>query len=44
MSPPQVIQAMPADEPDLTDRSMRLIEYALAFVAFAVAGILALLR
>ncbi len=29
---------------DLQDRSMRVVEYALAFVALAVAGILALLR
>ena len=44
MSLPQVIQAIPVDEPDLKDRSMRVMEYALAFVALAAAGVLALLR
>lgn len=29
---------------DVQDRSMRLIEYAMAFVALTVVGILALLR
>ncbi len=29
---------------DLEDRSMRVLEYAIAFVALAVAGILALIR
>jgi hypothetical protein len=37
-------QAVQADETDLEDRSTRIIEYALAFVALAVAGILALAR
>jgi hypothetical protein len=42
-------QAVQADETDLEDRSTRVIEYALAFVALAfvalaVAGILALAR
>jgi hypothetical protein len=50
---PQMIwhqaQAVQADETDLEDRSTRVIEYALAFVALAfvalaVAGILALAR
>jgi hypothetical protein len=40
----QVIAAIQADESDLEDRSMRLTEYAIAFVALAVAGILALVR
>jgi hypothetical protein len=40
----QVIHAIQADETDLEDRSMRLIEYAIAFVALATAGILALIR
>lgn len=37
-------QAIQADETDLKDRSMQVIEYAIAFVALAVAGILALIR
>ena len=37
-------QAIRADETDLNDRSMQVIEYAIAFVALAVAGILALIR
>lgn len=37
-------EAIPADETDFEDRSMRVIEYALAFVALAVAGILAQAR
>jgi len=40
----QVIAATHADESDLEDRSMRIIEYAIAFVALVVAGILALVR
>jgi hypothetical protein len=31
-------------EPDDEDRSMRVVEYTLAFVAAAIAGILAFLR
>ena len=37
-------QAIQTDETDLEDRSMQVIEYAIAFVALAVAGILALVR
>jgi hypothetical protein len=36
--------AVPTTRPDAEDRSMRVIEYALAFVAAAVAGVLAFLR
>jgi hypothetical protein len=34
----------PAPESDLDDRSMRLVEWVLAFVAVAAAGVLAFLR
>jgi hypothetical protein len=41
----QAIQAtQAADQSDLEDGSMRVIEYAMAFVALIVAGILAFLR
>jgi hypothetical protein len=40
----QAIQVVEVDETDLEDRSMRVIEYAMAFVALVVAGILALIR
>ena len=36
-------RSIPVTRPD-QDRSMRVIEYAMAFVAIAVAGILALVR
>ncbi len=38
------IQSIQADETDLEDRSMRVIEYAIAFVAFVVVGVLAFVR
>jgi len=37
-------QTIQADETDLEDRSMRVIEYAIAFVALLVAGVLAFIR
>lgn len=37
-------QATKADEADLEDPAMRFVEYAMALVALAVAGILALVR
>ena len=40
----QAIQATQADQSDLEDGSMRVIEYAMAFVALVVAGILAFIR
>ena len=40
----QAIQAILTDESDSDDRSMRVIEYAVALVALAVAGILAFVR
>ncbi len=40
----QAIQATQTDQSDLEDRSMRVIEYAMAFVALVVAGILAFIR
>ena len=40
----QAIPATQADQSDLEDGSMRVIEYAIAFVAFVVAGILAFIR
>jgi hypothetical protein len=40
----QASQATQADQSDLEDRSMRVIEYAIAFVALVVAGILAFIR
>jgi len=40
----QAIQATQADQADLEDGSMRVIEYAMAFVALIVAGILAFIR
>jgi hypothetical protein len=40
----QAIQATEADQSDLEDGSMRVIEYAIAFVALVVAGILAFIR
>jgi hypothetical protein len=36
--------AVPTTESDVEDRSMRVVEYALAFVAAVVAGILAFVR
>ncbi|HXU85812.1 MAG TPA: hypothetical protein VN773_08395 [Verrucomicrobiae bacterium] len=36
--------AIPAAESDVEDRSMRLVEYAMAFVAVLAAGILAFIR
>jgi hypothetical protein len=36
--------AIPATESDVEDRSMRLVEYAMAFVAVLAAGILAFIR
>ena len=39
----QSIQSIQAED-DLEDGSMRMIEYAMAFIALAVAGILALVR
>jgi hypothetical protein len=40
----QAIQATQADQSDLEEGSMRVIEYAIAFVALVVAGILAFVR
>jgi hypothetical protein len=40
----QAIQATQADQSDREDGSMRIIEYAIAFVALVVAGILAFVR
>jgi hypothetical protein len=40
----QAIQATQADQSDLEDESMRVIEYAMAFVALVAAGILAFIR
>jgi hypothetical protein len=40
----QAIQATQADQSDREDGSMRVIEYAVAFVALVVAGILAFVR
>ncbi len=40
----QAIQANQADQSDLEDGSMRVIEYAISFVALVVAGILAFVR
>jgi hypothetical protein len=40
----QAIQATQADQSDREDGSMRVIEYAIAFVALVVAGILAFVR
>jgi hypothetical protein len=40
----QAIRATQADQSDLEDRSMRVIEYAIAFVALVVAGVLAFSR
>jgi hypothetical protein len=36
--------ALPTAEADIEDRSMRVVEYAMAAVAVVVAGILAILR
>jgi hypothetical protein len=36
--------ALPAADSDVEDRSMRVVEYAMALVAVVVAGILAILR
>jgi hypothetical protein len=36
--------ALPTTESDIDDRSMRLVEYAMAIIAVVTAGILALLR
>jgi hypothetical protein len=36
--------ALPTTESDVEDRSMRVVEYAMALVAVVVAGILAILR
>jgi hypothetical protein len=38
------IEVIQADESDRDDGSMRIIEYAMALVALAVAGILAFVR
>jgi hypothetical protein len=38
------IPAIPADDPSVEDGSMRIIEFAVALIALAVAGILALVR
>jgi hypothetical protein len=35
---------LPTAEPDAEDRSMRIVEYALAFVAALAAGVLAFIR
>lgn len=40
----QAIQAAQADQSNLEDGSMRVIEYAMAFAALVVAGILAFVR
>jgi hypothetical protein len=40
----QAIHATQADQSDREDGSMRVIEYAVAFVALVVAGILAFVR
>jgi hypothetical protein len=40
----QAIQATQADQSDGEDGSMRVIEYAIAFVALVVAGILTFVR
>jgi len=40
----QTIQATQADQSDREDGSMRVIEYAIAFVALVVAGILTFVR
>jgi hypothetical protein len=40
----QAVPTIPADETDLEDGSMRVIEYAIAFVAILVAGILTFIR
>ena len=40
----QAIQAPQADQSDLEEGSMRVIEYAIAIVALVVAGILAFIR
>ena len=40
----QAIPATQANQSDLEDGSMRVIEYAIAFVALVVAGILAFIR
>lgn len=40
----QAIQATQADQSDREDGSMRVIEYAIAFVALVVAGILTFAR
>jgi hypothetical protein len=40
----QAIQATQADQSDREDGSMRVIEYAIAFVALVVAGILTFVR
>ena len=36
--------ALPTTESDVNDHSMRIVEYAMAFVAVLVAGVLALVR
>jgi hypothetical protein len=40
----QAMQATQADQSDREDGSMRVIEYAIAFVALVVAGILTFVR
>jgi hypothetical protein len=40
----QAIQGTEANQSDREDGSMRVIEYAIAFVALVVAGILAFIR
>ena len=36
--------ALPTTESEVNDRSMRIVEYAMALVAVLVAGVLALVR
>lgn len=36
--------ALPATESDVEDRSMRFVEYLLAFIAVLAAGVLAFIR
>lgn len=37
-------QTLPPPESDVDDRSMRLVEYAMAIVAVVAAGVLAFIR
>jgi hypothetical protein len=36
--------SLPTDEPEAVDRSMRAVEWGLAFLAVIAAGVLALMR